>query len=116
MAHEEQKTLYFVNKSGEYVGAFCGVEPPAGSVEVPFPPEDARQKWNGKGYDSPEINYSEARQAAYKSAEAAGELPASVYDHIDLIYTELANSGINLSEKMQAVLQKRQEIKNTYKK
>lgn len=43
-------TKYFVDASGNYVGAFDGAEPPAGSVEVPFAPDDARQVWNGSAW------------------------------------------------------------------
>lgn len=40
-------TKYFVDLSGKYIGAFDGAEPPAGSVEVPSAPADARQPWTG---------------------------------------------------------------------
>ena len=44
----EQKTLFFVDSEGSYIGGFCGVEPPEGSREVPFAPEHAAQKWDFK--------------------------------------------------------------------
>lgn len=44
-------TKYFRTAAGGYVGGFSGAEPPAGSIEVPFPPEDARQVWNGDDWD-----------------------------------------------------------------
>ena len=40
-------TKYYRNAYGEYVGAFINVEPPAGSIEVGFPPDDATYIWNG---------------------------------------------------------------------
>lgn len=40
-------TKYFVDDAGCYLGAFDGAEPPAGSVEVPSAPSDARQLWAG---------------------------------------------------------------------
>jgi hypothetical protein len=43
---------YFIDLSGNYVGAFNGANPPDGSVEVGGPPGDARQKWNGSGWDA----------------------------------------------------------------
>lgn len=39
-------TKYFINSEGGYVGAFDGAAPPIRSVEVPIPPEDARQRWD----------------------------------------------------------------------
>jgi len=39
-------TLFFVTNAGVYVGGFDGVEPPSGSIEVPYAPDDARQIWN----------------------------------------------------------------------
>lgn len=41
---------YFVDGSGVYLGAFNGVEPPAGAVEVPTAPEDVRQVWSGSAW------------------------------------------------------------------
>ncbi len=38
----ENKTKYYVNKDGEFLGGFCGVKAPKGSVEVECP-EDGRQ-------------------------------------------------------------------------
>ncbi len=43
-------TKYYVDDAGNYIGGFDGVEPPAGAIEVPFPPEDARQKWDGAAW------------------------------------------------------------------
>jgi len=43
----EQTTRYYVDANGNYLGGFAGAEPPAGSVEVPAPPQDARQIWSG---------------------------------------------------------------------
>lgn len=42
-------TRYFVDKDGNYKGGYDGAEPPEGLIEVPNPPEDARQlyDWNG---------------------------------------------------------------------
>jgi hypothetical protein len=36
---------YYINNQGQYIGAFVGVEPPEGSMEVPSAPADARQVW-----------------------------------------------------------------------
>jgi len=46
------KTKYYVNDSGEYVGAFSGALPSVGAVEVPEPPEHARDLWNGESWES----------------------------------------------------------------
>lgn len=40
-------TKYFVNDKGDYLGGFDGAQPPIGSIEVPFPPMHASQKWDG---------------------------------------------------------------------
>lgn len=39
---------YYVNDAtGDYIGGFCGsLEAPPSSVEVPYPPADARQAWD----------------------------------------------------------------------
>ena len=43
---------YFIDADNNYIGGFDGAEPPTGSVEVSSPPSDARQKWNGTGWDN----------------------------------------------------------------
>lgn len=40
---------YYVNNQNNYIGGSDG--DPLSENEVPFPPEDARQKWNGSDYD-----------------------------------------------------------------
>jgi len=40
-------TKYYVDLDGGYIGGFDGAKPPAGAIEVPEPPDDARQKWDG---------------------------------------------------------------------
>ncbi len=44
-------TKYYVDASGIYLGAFCGVEPSTGAIEVPSPPVDARDTWQFPGWD-----------------------------------------------------------------
>lgn len=40
-------TKFFVDVDGNYLGGFDGAEPPAGAIEVPVPPSDAREIWDG---------------------------------------------------------------------
>lgn len=64
-----------VDKDGKFIGAFDGVEPPAGSITVPVPPLDGRQIWNGYSWIWPEKNYEEklaAIAARRYEAEIAG--------------------------------------------
>lgn len=44
------KTKYYVNASGTYIGGFAGAEPPAGAIEVPTAPQDARQVWQSNDW------------------------------------------------------------------
>lgn len=64
-------TKYFVNDKGAYLGGFDGAEPPAGSIEVPNPPEFAMMTWNGKAWIiSPEVKQemvSAQRLQAYEN-------------------------------------------------
>jgi len=41
---------YYIDADNNYIGAFDGVNPPKGSIEVPSPPGDARQKWDGNKF------------------------------------------------------------------
>lgn len=49
-------TRYFVDGAGKYVGGFDGAAPPAGSVEVPFAPADARQVWDGAAWSAAPVD------------------------------------------------------------
>jgi len=40
---------YYVDDTNKYIGGTDGE--PLSSNEVPYAPNDARQKWNGAGYD-----------------------------------------------------------------
>ncbi|MBF0383476.1 MAG: hypothetical protein HQL69_20850 [Magnetococcales bacterium] len=55
---------YFVGAGGKYLGAFNDCEPDdSEAVEVGYPPKDARQIWNGSGYDDPAMSQDELIQA-----------------------------------------------------
>lgn len=43
-------TKFYVNDQGVYLGGFEGAEPPIGAIEVPEPPSDARQIWDGEAW------------------------------------------------------------------
>lgn len=46
---------YYVDADGSTYLMGTDGEPPEGSIEVPFPPQDARQKWNGSEWLPPII-------------------------------------------------------------
>jgi hypothetical protein len=39
------ETKYYVNAEGDYVGAFCGANPPNWAIEVDSPPAHGFDKW-----------------------------------------------------------------------
>lgn len=53
-------TKYYVREDGTYIGAFVGYTPfggepveasiPVGGIEIPNPPVDARDVWNGNSF------------------------------------------------------------------
>lgn len=49
-------TKFFVRPDGSYIGGFDGADAlklvPADAVEVPAPPDDARQTWNGAAWSA----------------------------------------------------------------
>lgn len=45
-------TRYFVDGQGNYLGGFGGAAPPTGAIEIPAPPDDARQVWNGSTWSA----------------------------------------------------------------
>lgn len=67
------QTKYYIDTTGAYVGAYCGVEPPTGALEVESAPDDARQLWLFPGW-SPvpitvpqEVTRFQARAALYQA-------------------------------------------------
>lgn len=68
-------TKYFVDRAGNYIGAFDGAEPPASSIEVPSAPSDARQPWLGDHWG--EIQKTAEQLRAEWKAERA-DLVASI--------------------------------------
>lgn len=61
---------YFVDSQGRYLGGW-DANPPAGAIEVPFPPADARQIWTGAGWGAPAITPERIAARRYE-AEIAG--------------------------------------------
>ena len=59
---------YFVDSQGRYLGGWME-NPPAGSIEVPFPPDDARRLWLGDQWG--EIPVTTAARAAEILVELA---------------------------------------------
>lgn len=43
-------TKYYVDELGAYLGAFVGIKPPAGAIEVPEPPAHGSEIWDGKQF------------------------------------------------------------------
>lgn len=41
---------FYVNPEGRYIGGYDGALPPDGSIEVPGPPEDPNDIWDGEKY------------------------------------------------------------------
>ncbi|WP_299381654.1 hypothetical protein [uncultured Kiloniella sp.] len=96
-------TKYYVDNNGVYLGGFAGVEPPEGAVEVQYPPDDARQLWEGGSwgnnpYEAPVITplqffdlFTETEQLTILAARSGN--PA-----LNLMFSRLEVSGeIDLS-------------------
>ena len=43
-------TKYYIDQGGQFIGSYDGAAPPEGAIEVPYPPDDARQPWTGEGW------------------------------------------------------------------
>ncbi len=62
------KTKYFVDTDGNYIAGFGGLEDgskPAefpNAIEVPYAPDDARDKWNGSDY-TPHVKTDEETES-----------------------------------------------------
>ena len=65
---------HYADAQGAYLGAW-DVDPPAGAVEVPVPPADARHVWDGQAWQESPVEVQRARiqanNAAYSAATVA---------------------------------------------
>jgi len=86
-------TKYFVDNNGAYLGAWDGSEPTSGAIEVPFSPEDARQVWNGRSFNSLILPYNEKRRASFPSIE----------EQLDNIYWDWLNGTTTWVDKVSAI-------------
>lgn len=76
----------YVNDQGQYLGQYIGTEPPAGAVEVPTAPEDARQVWDF-------------------SAQAWGPVPATVPERVTRAQAKIQLYRAGLLEQVETEVQ-----------
>lgn len=75
-------TKYYVDSAGAFLGAFVGVEPPAGAIEVSDPPSRGTDIWDGEQFHAaparvPEvITCGQGREALYNVGLFANVQPA----------------------------------------
>jgi hypothetical protein len=63
-------TKYYIDSNNKYIGGFAGSEAPPGAIEVPLPPDNAHQEWNGSGWLSYVSVPSDIHVAWFRSALA----------------------------------------------
>lgn len=81
-------TKWFVDPSGNYIGGFDGYPPPVGSVEVPSPPDDGRQKWVNNAWQAYTPDYSTIDSTALNAALVE---PGSVVRALGLVMFQEIN-------------------------
>lgn len=64
---------YYADTEGRYVGAFEGVDPPEGAVEVPLAPIDARYIWDGEAWKAPPVDLGELKTGLKVQIDADAE-------------------------------------------
>lgn len=73
---------YYADEQGSYLGGWDAI-PPAGAIEVPFPPDDARQVWDGVQW---------------------GPVPAVVPERVTMRQARLALLGAELLDDVESAL------------
>lgn len=76
---------YFVDAAGIYIGAFDGVEPPIGSIEVIAAPIDACQLWQGDRWGDIPVTVEAYKSAIQLHMDAAAQ--SAGYDDIKTAVT-----------------------------
>ena len=66
-------TQYYATAAGAYIGAYDGIEPPAGAVEVPTHPAGASQVWDGSTWIDPMPVIDDLRTAKIAAIVAAAD-------------------------------------------
>ena len=75
-------TKYYVDPDGAYLGAYVGAEPPEGAVQVPAPPTNGLDVWDGEQFKLapppvPQIITSgQGKEALYNAGLFSGVQPA----------------------------------------
>lgn len=75
------ETLYFVDKQGSYLGGFDGSLPDGEVIQIDQPPNDGRDKWDGKQW-IPYVDKSPNIPAFFDGLVKlilAGQLPGDVH-------------------------------------
>ena len=62
---------FYVDEQGRYLGGW-DANPPAGAIEVPYPPADARQPWLGDRWGAVPVEWPQAIAARRYQAEVGG--------------------------------------------
>ena len=108
------QTRFFRDAAGRYIGAFAGVEPPAGAIEVAAPPVDARQVWSAGAWQPlPPPPYRDRRAAAYANelGKDAGDVIKTLGDVLDVTIAELRARGAAVTSEFAAMAAKIDAIK-----
>ena len=82
-------TKFFVDGAGKYLGGFDGTAPPKGAIEIPSPPADARQVWDGQKFGAKPPD----RAKPVLPPSSANAVPALRDDHNALV-AELKALGV----------------------
>jgi hypothetical protein len=107
---------YFVDHTGVYIGAFAGAAPPAGAIQVPTAPADARQTWSGGRWsDLPGPTVRQQRRHEYIAR--LGKEPSSdpidvIGDVLDVVIAELAARGPAVTREFDVLLTEIAAIKS----
>lgn len=104
-------TQYFVDNTGKYLGGFDGVEPPVGSIEVPFAPDDARQLWQNGAWQPYTPDYSafdaaELNRALTEPGSIVRALALIMFDEINKLRVKGGDPAYTLNQFRNALVNK----------
>lgn len=112
-------TRYFVDQDGAYVGAFAGASPPSGAIEVPTPPQDARQLWSAGAWQPvppPAYRDRRARDYALELGDDPGDVIKTLGDVLDDLIREMRARGATVTPEFAALTAKIDAIKSRHPK
>ena len=105
-------TRFYRDENGKYLGGFDGGEPLLGAFEVPVPPDDARQIWDGQAWSWPLETLQSDLRAKINSIRDEKICAGLAYDFPDGVLGTIDSAEQRDFDNLQALTTLAQELRD----